>query len=236
MNHKTLNSQQVESLFTFCRKHHVYHYDLQIELVDHMASAIETAWETNPNLPFEEARNQCFSQFGSDGFLKVERQHEKALSKKYNHLLISHWISFFRWPKLLFTIASTLFLTFIFQLIDKASEVLIVYSLLIFFFTILYIFILFPKKYSINLIPGKSFLLIERLKSVRHFSVVFLQLPFIASNFAHFADHKYSELLSVQLSMSFTLVAFSILLYNNLVHLPSKIKSQFISQFPEFVK
>mgnify|MGYP000193300158 CR=1 FL=1 len=32
---------QYESLFAFCRKHYVQYYDVQVELVDHLAEAIE---------------------------------------------------------------------------------------------------------------------------------------------------------------------------------------------------
>ncbi|MDR6968723.1 hypothetical protein J2X31_002749 [Flavobacterium arsenatis] len=50
-----LNEQQIEQLYTFTRQHFVEWYDLQSELVDHLANAIEAEWHKNPKLTFEEA-------------------------------------------------------------------------------------------------------------------------------------------------------------------------------------
>ena len=51
---------QLQDLYAFTRNHYVYHYDLQTELVDHLANDIETIWQENPKLSFEEARDQSF--------------------------------------------------------------------------------------------------------------------------------------------------------------------------------
>ena len=40
-----LTNQQIEQLFTFTRQHYVEYYDLQSELVDHLANAIEEQWK-----------------------------------------------------------------------------------------------------------------------------------------------------------------------------------------------
>ncbi len=45
---KTVNEKQIERLFQFTREHYVKHYDLQSELVDHLANAIEQRWEETP--------------------------------------------------------------------------------------------------------------------------------------------------------------------------------------------
>jgi hypothetical protein len=37
----TLNQEQIEALFRFCEKKSVRYYDLQVELVDHLAERIE---------------------------------------------------------------------------------------------------------------------------------------------------------------------------------------------------
>jgi hypothetical protein len=45
-----LSSTQIEKLYAFTRQHYVEYYDLQTELVDHLANAIEAQWEENPGL------------------------------------------------------------------------------------------------------------------------------------------------------------------------------------------
>jgi hypothetical protein len=47
-----LSTQQIDQLYTFTRQHFVEWYDLQSELVDHLANAIEQEWKQNPNRTF----------------------------------------------------------------------------------------------------------------------------------------------------------------------------------------
>lgn len=42
---KQVSPAQVEALFKFFRSKYVHYYDVQIELVDHFASAIEAMWD-----------------------------------------------------------------------------------------------------------------------------------------------------------------------------------------------
>jgi len=48
-----LTTPQIEDLFKFTRKHFVYHYDVQSELVDHLANDIEEIWNEKPYLSFK---------------------------------------------------------------------------------------------------------------------------------------------------------------------------------------
>lgn len=50
-----IKSIQIERLYQFTRQHYVEWYDLQTELVDHLANAIEQQWQENPNISFEDA-------------------------------------------------------------------------------------------------------------------------------------------------------------------------------------
>ena len=40
-----LSAEQIERLYQFTRQHYVEYYDLQTELVDHLANAIEEQWQ-----------------------------------------------------------------------------------------------------------------------------------------------------------------------------------------------
>ena len=61
---KKLTQEQIEQLFVFTKKHLVEHYDVQVELVDHLANAIEAEWEINPNISFTEALQKEYKNFG----------------------------------------------------------------------------------------------------------------------------------------------------------------------------
>ena len=48
---------QIEKLYKFTRQHFLEWYDVQTELVDHLANGVEQQWDTKPNLSFDEALN-----------------------------------------------------------------------------------------------------------------------------------------------------------------------------------
>ena len=82
-----LSDEQIERLYQFTRQHYVEYYDLQTELVDHLANAIEEQWQQNPKLSFENALQIEFKKFGVFGFMDVVEQRQSALNKKYNKLV-----------------------------------------------------------------------------------------------------------------------------------------------------
>jgi SPX domain protein involved in polyphosphate accumulation len=90
-----LNQEQIERLYEFTRQHYVEYYDLQTELVDHLANSIEEQWKENPKLSFETALNIEFKKFGIFGFMDVVEKRQKALSKKYYKLIWKHFIEIF---------------------------------------------------------------------------------------------------------------------------------------------
>lgn len=100
-----LTTQQIDQLYTFTRKHYVEWYDLQSELVDHLANAIENEWQENPNLTFDEALNKEFDKFGVFGFMNVVEEKQKFLGKKYRKLIWKYYKDYFRLPKVILTIA-----------------------------------------------------------------------------------------------------------------------------------
>ena len=53
-----LTENQIDELYKFTREHYVYFYDVQSELVDHLANDIEEIWLDKPKLSFENARTK----------------------------------------------------------------------------------------------------------------------------------------------------------------------------------
>ena len=90
-----LSDNQIEQLYQFTCQHYVEYYDLQTELVDHLANAIEAQWEENPKLSFEEALLLEFKKFGVFGFMEVVEKREVVLNKKYNILVLNELKYFF---------------------------------------------------------------------------------------------------------------------------------------------
>jgi len=100
-----LTDQHIQSLFKFTRQHYVEHYDLQSELVDHLANDIEVIWQEQPSLSFENARDISFKKFGIYGFMDVVEKRTAALEKKYWKLVWNIFKGFFKLPQIILTIA-----------------------------------------------------------------------------------------------------------------------------------
>lgn len=101
-----LTSEQIERLYQFTRQHYVEWYDLQTELVDHLANAIEQQWQENPKISFEDALQMEFKKFGVFGFMDVVEKRQAALNKKYNKIVWQHFKNFFSIPKIIITLSS----------------------------------------------------------------------------------------------------------------------------------
>lgn len=98
-----LTHTHIEQLFKFTRKHYVYHYDVQSELVDHLANDIEDIWLAQPKLSFEDARDTSFKKFGIFGFMDVIEAKQKQMNKRYSKILWRFFKEWFTVPKVVIT-------------------------------------------------------------------------------------------------------------------------------------
>ena len=131
-----LTKEQVEELFSFCKKHHVHHYDVQVELVDHLANAIETKIEADKNLSFTMALISVHGGFGIKGFAEVVNSRARSLSNQYNKLKKQLLFSYFTWPKAAMTVCLFLILSLLPKFLtgDQLfySPVILMFCLLVF--------------------------------------------------------------------------------------------------------
>ncbi|MEO6813648.1 MAG: hypothetical protein ABI172_06930 [Ginsengibacter sp.] len=109
-----ITEEQIESLFTFCKKHFVKYYDVQVELVDHLANAIEEEMQMNPEITFEKALEKVHQSFGVMGFAPLVAEKQKFAEKQSRKLFWGLLKKQFGWPKiltffLLFAILSSIF-------------------------------------------------------------------------------------------------------------------------------
>jgi cytochrome bd-type quinol oxidase subunit 2 len=96
----SLSKSEIEYLQEFVENHYIEWYDLQIELVDHLANEVESLMKKNKNLTFKEAVNKAFSKFGPMGFMQIAENKTVSIQKTYlrnilqefKHLFLSHKI------------------------------------------------------------------------------------------------------------------------------------------------
>ena len=117
-----LTSEQIDRLYQFTIKHFVEYYDLQTELVDHLANAIEQQWQENPNVTFEDALQTVFKKFGDSGFRKLLVQRKKALRIKSLKLIWSHFKTFFKIPRIILTFLAVFFVFYILKNNDFTKD------------------------------------------------------------------------------------------------------------------
>jgi hypothetical protein len=99
-----LTESQIQDLYAFTRQHFVEHYDLQTELVDHLANDIETQWQKQPKFSFEDAKNKAFKKFGIFGFMDAIEQKSKAMNKRYMRYMWTELKKWFELPQIISTI------------------------------------------------------------------------------------------------------------------------------------
>jgi hypothetical protein len=180
---KQLTPQQIEHLHSFCEKHYVPYYDLQVELVDHLASAIESRWEEEPNIDFEQALNDTYKEFGVTGFSRVRIAREKELLKKYRRMLWQYVGQFFKLPKIILTIAMSALLFLIFRSTDKDSIIVVFFIVIVALFEITYFVYIYPKFFSINAFLKNKFLLGNVFRNIQG---MFATVPLLLLNFENF--------------------------------------------------
>jgi len=107
------SKENIDQLFSFVRLKYVRYYDVQIELVDHLASAIEHEMQTKSYLTFEQALSKVYGRFPITGFAKFIINKEKGLKLYWRKRFWAYIVDYFKFPRIVFTILlSTLFYLF----------------------------------------------------------------------------------------------------------------------------
>lgn len=108
-----LTKEEIDKLFKFVKSKYVHFIDVQYEIVDHLASAIEEKQEEDSSLSFDRALREVYSKFPITGFVHFVAEKQSALSRYWLKRFLSFMLSYMKLPKII--IAG--FLIYIFQLI-----------------------------------------------------------------------------------------------------------------------
>jgi hypothetical protein len=224
-----LNPSQIDRLYTFTRQHYVEYYDLQTELVDHLAHAIEAEWEQNPQFSFEEVLNNEFKKFGVFGFMDVVEKRQAALGKKYNQLVWHHFKDFFTIPKIIGTVSAIGILFMALQKFPVGIAIVILYLLSTVVFWITSILMSRKNKKQSQLL-GKKWLfkdIIYGYGSFGGFSYLPMQFSF------HIAGRTEYTTLPI-IIISLTIVSSLLFYYIILFIIPSKAEEYLKQTYPEY--
>lgn len=221
-----LTQDQIQELYKFTRAHYVEHYDLQTELVDHLANGIEKQWAQNPNLSFEEAKQKEFKKFGVFGFMDVVAERQKALSKTYQKIILRFYKEFFTLPKVMLTFGLTLLVYLILVQIPTKHLTLIKFIVTILAFIPLVV--LGVKRQKELKKKEKKMMLEEMLLNHNRILGLFL-LPFHYWNMTTSIAFSFGNVFK-----SAFITAFFLLLYIVLFVIPSKAEQLLAETYPEY--
>ncbi|MFW0716884.1 hypothetical protein [Pedobacter sp. N23S346] len=90
-----LTKQQIEKLRIHLEESGFKYIDVQMEILDHVATAVEVRMTENVGLTFQDAVNQTHSSFGPKGFRQIEASIIKGITRKYRKLFLNQLLSFF---------------------------------------------------------------------------------------------------------------------------------------------
>ncbi len=108
---KQLNQLEIDQILDFLKRHKVPYFDVQLELVDHFASAIESNWETYPNhWSFEQKILSVYNEIGPKGFTKIIGEKGRGLLQKANRFAFNLLKDSLRIPQIIVTLACIYFL------------------------------------------------------------------------------------------------------------------------------
>jgi len=240
MTERKLSPEEIEYLFAFVEQRDVKYYDVQMELVDHFASAIEKRWETDTKLSFEEAFSNEQRRFSRYDYSEIIEEKEEALRKKYRKIEHRYIIDFFSWPKIVATSFVTLLIYQVFSLFINyfrfVNSVVLADFLIVAFFS----YLVYPKKYKVDLNVKKEFLLLQQLKSGQHYFASAGRFPatilmclffFTKDSEFTFIDHPAFKVI-VAFLISLSVIFF----FATGFYVPKRVKADFIREFPQFIK
>lgn len=225
-----VTKDQIEDLKAFTIKHFVEHYDLQTELVDHMANDIEDIWRTEPNITYIQARDKAFKKFGVCGFMDVVEYRQKAMNKKYFRLLWKELKTWFGIPKI---ILSLILVILFYQVLSSVvgRYVFIVFYILVLSWCI-YRSIKLKRQFRRRKEKSDKKWLLEDIifKQFSGTSIVFVSQLY---NVINLSDVFFTNQ-SIALIMSLVLMLICLLAYISLELLPQKADELLNETYPEF--
>jgi hypothetical protein len=224
-----LTPEQIDRLYHFTRQHYVEWYDLQTELVDHLANAIEAQWQENPKISFEDALQIEFKKFGVFGFMNVVEKRQAALNKKYNGIIWKHFKAFFTVPKIILTVTlvglTYLVLT---NTTYKATIVLAAFGIIVFSF---YSFIIYftHKNKKATLGNAKKWLLKEIILGRSSIcGILYFPIHIILRS-----DKLMEHSIGI-FGISFLLVSMALIEYIMVIEIPKKAEAYLHETYPEY--
>lgn len=118
-----MEAAKINAIKRYLSENGIQYYDVQAELIDHFATAVERAEKESPGIHFQEALHKAHRSFGGkEGFRKYIDEAQAVVQKKTNRMMAQTLLLFLKWPYFLFTIVVTLIWYFVIQNYPSALD------------------------------------------------------------------------------------------------------------------
>lgn len=228
-----LTEKQIEALYAFTQQHYVEHYDLQTELVDHLANDIEAMQKEDTSLTFEAAKNKSFKKFGVMGFMEVVDQKKKEMSKRYWRILWRFMKEWFTIPKILLT--CVLCYTFFKALQFMEGRFVILFLVVVILVSGLIFELIVQRKINQRKKKKQPIFLLEEIIYKTKWGVLYMGIILVINsfNFMNFDIESFSWWMFLIMAFLLTLCCLAFVITQFTI--PSKADELLKEQYPEYI-
>ena len=231
---KKVSSQQIERIFEFTSAHYVEYYDVQIELVDHLANAIEHEWESNPDKDFETLLQKEFKQFGVFGFMEILESKQRAMEKKYYKILLKEFLGLLNMESLFLSLAVVALVSFSLYKFPASFLVLSVFYVFLAFASLIFISIK-NRKFRKKAKAGTKIFLLDQLIMNFGSAGICLYLPVYVIQFIDSTEVQISGNILLCLAIATIFVLINAFVYCSLFVLPAKRELILEKEYPKLI-
>ncbi len=223
---KKVTNEELERLYRFTREHYVVYYDVQTELVDHLANGIERQWQDDPEVSFEQALQKEFRKFGIYGFSDVVEKRERAMEKRYFKLILKKIITVLTRPKVSVGLLLIFLLSNFFLSLNNGKD-----AYLTFLFIVFCIVLIIAGRRAVirrKAKEGKKVFLFETMieNAGGYFSLVWIPFQFL--NFMDASEGGF-----INWMMSFLIAFYALTSYVCFYRLPKNKEEILKKVYPE---
>lgn len=225
-----VTENQIQHIYTFVQKRYVEWYDVQTELVDHLANGIENQWETNPTRSFDDALIIEFKKFGIFGFQDLVSEKIKALNKYYRKQVWLVFKAFFALPKIILTLFSIWILYSVIHVLNNKVYLFIGFIAIVFICHVFHIVKFKRRTKQAYKETGKKWLFetsIYQLGGLIHMLNIGIWFQPLCGN--HRQWDSTSELIA-----SICIVLYLLVFYISIMVIPEKISNKMSKEYPEY--
>lgn len=105
---RILSADEIRWIHDFLELKDIVYYDVQVEIVDHLASLIEAKWAGGSRQSFETLFFEVFKDFGDHQWRQLLGAKQKGVWRQAVRNGLSIFLNFFTWPIVVYTFLSFL--------------------------------------------------------------------------------------------------------------------------------